>query len=245
LEYWAKLPALNTSELQEFKVFEDKVIVHRDFFFEGKEFPYIRQTDFQWNVIGPFENNNDVNLKFPVENTLVASYNVDGKDYKWSEPKVGGTLHFKHFFGFPALTNEKTGTFYATMEVYSPDDRLQDFWVGFQGWSRSGGRRVGPFPDQGQWHTTNPKLWVNNVEIAPPNWKQPNLGTRTDEIPFIDEDYFYRSPTKIQLKKGWNTVLLKIPQDNNSWKWMFTCVPVDIENNQVREVSDLKFRTIF
>ena len=245
LEYWAKLPALNTSELQEFKVFEDKVIVHRDFFFEGKEFPYIRQTDFQWNVIGPFENNNDVNLKFPVENALVASYNVDGKDYKWSEPKVGGTLHFKHFFGFPALTNEKTGTFYATMEVYSPDDRLQDFWVGFQGWSRSGGRRVGPFPDQGQWHTTNPKLWVNNVEIAPPNWKQPNLGTRTDEIPFIDEDYFYRSPTKIQLKKGWNTVLLKIPQDNNSWKWMFTCVPVDIENNQVREVSDLKFRTIF
>lgn len=245
LEYWAKLPALNSPELQEFKVFEDKVIVHRDFFFEGKEFPYIRQTDFQWNVIGPFENNNDVNLKFPVENTLVASYNVDGKDYKWSEPKVGGTLHFKHFFGFPALTNEKTGTFYATMEVYSPDDRLQDFWVGFQGWSRSGGRRVGPFPDQGQWHTTNPKLWVNNVEIAPPNWKQPNLGTRTDEIPFIDEDYFYRSPTKIQLKKGWNTVLLKIPQDNNSWKWMFTCVPVDIENNQVREVSDLKFRTIF
>jgi hypothetical protein len=245
LEYWAKLPALNSPELQEFKVFEDKVIVHRDLFFEGKEFPYIRQTDFQWNVIGPFENNNDVNLKFPVENTLVASYNVDGKDYKWSEPKVGGTLHFKHFFGFPALTNEKTGTFYATMEVYSPDDRLQDFWVGFQGWSRSGGRRVGPFPDQGQWHTTNPKLWVNNVEIAPPNWKQPNLGTRTDEIPFIDEDYFYRSPTKIQLKKGWNTVLLKIPQDNNSWKWMFTCVPVDIENNQVREVSNLKFRTIF
>ncbi|MBA6153223.1 family 20 glycosylhydrolase [Gelidibacter maritimus] len=245
LDYWAKLPALNTPELQAFKAFEDKVIVHRDFFFKDKEFPYIRQTDFQWNVIGPFENNNNVNLKFPVENELIASYNVDGKNYKWSAPKVGGTLHFKHFFGFPALTTEKTGTYYATAEIYSPDDRIQDFWVGFQGWSRSGGRRVGPFPDQGQWHTTNPKLWVNNVEIAPPHWKQPNLGTRTDEIPFIDEDYFFRAPTKIQLKKGWNTVLLKIPQDNNSWKWMFTCVPVDIENNQVKEVNDLKFRTIF
>ncbi|WP_223266421.1 family 20 glycosylhydrolase [Gelidibacter gilvus] len=245
LDYWAKLPPVNTTDLQEFKAFEDKVIVHRDLFFKGKEFPYIRQTDIQWNVIGPFPNHNDVSLNFPVEDSLVAAYAIDGKNYKWSEPKVGGTLHLKHFFGFPALTTEKTGTFYATTEIYSPDDRVQDFWVGFQGWSRSGGRRVGPFPDQGQWHTTNPKIWVNNLEIAPPVWKQPNLGTKTDEIPFIDEDYFYRSPTKIQLKKGWNTVLLKIPQDDNSWKWMFTCVPVDIKNNEVKEVSDLIFRPMF
>lgn len=245
LEYWAKLPPVNTVDFQEFKAFEDKVIIHRDLFFKGKEFPYIRQTDFQWNVIGPFVNNNDVSLKFPVEDSLVASYDVDGKSYKWSEPKVGGTLHLKHFFDFPALTTEKTGTFYAATEIYSPEDRVQDFWIGFQGWSRSGGRRVGPFPDQGQWHTTDPKIWVNDLEIAPPVWKQPNLGTKTDEIPFIDEDYFYRAPTKIQLKKGWNTILLKIPQDNNSWKWMFTCVPVDIEDNEVKEVTDLKFRPVF
>lgn len=245
LDYWAKLPSQNTADFDAFKAFEDKVIAHRDLFFKGKEFPYLRQTGFQWNVIGPFENSNDVDLKFPVEQELVASYNVDDKNYKWSEPKVGGTLHLKHFFDFPALTTEKTGTFYATTEIYSPEDRVQDFWVGFQGWSRSGGRRVGPFPDQGQWHTTNPKIWVNDHEIAPPVWQQPNLGTKTDEIPFIDEDYFYRNPTTIQLKKGWNTVLLKIPQDDNSWKWMFTCVPVTITKNGVKEVEDLKYRPKF
>lgn len=245
LEYWAKLPPINSDDLNRFKAFEDKVVMHRDLFFQGKEFPYIRQTNFEWNVIGPFENQNKVSTKFPVEDSLVASYNVDGKTYHWSEPKVGGTLHLKHFFGFPALTTEKTGTYYATTKIYSPDDRVQDFWIGFQGWSRSGGRRVGPFPDQGQWHTTDPKIWVNHVEIAPPVWKQPNLKTKTDEIPFIDEDYFFRTPTKIQLKKGWNTVVLKVPQDTNSWKWMFTCVPVDIQNGQPKEVEDLKFRPVF
>lgn len=245
LEYWAKLPAINSEDLKRFTTFEDKVIVHRDLFFKGKEFPYIRQTNCEWNVIGPFVNHNEVSKKFPIEDSLVASYNVDGKTYHWSEPKVGGTIHFKHFFDFPALTTEKTGTYYATTQIYSSDDRMQDFWVGFQGWSRSGGRRVGPFPDQGQWHTTDPKIWVNNIEIAPPVWKQPNLKTKTDEIPFIDEDYFFRTPTKIQLKKGWNTVLLKIPQDNNSWKWMFTCVPVTIEKGQAKEVRDLKFKPIF
>lgn len=245
LEYWAKLPPPNTTAFQEFKTFEDKVIVHKNLFFKGKGFPYIRQTNFQWNVIGPFENKGDVAMKFPVEDSLKESYNVDKKDYKWSDPIVGGTIHLKHFFNFPALTTEKTGTYYATTEIYSPDDRIQEFWIGFQGWSRSGGRRVGPFPDQGQWHTTHPKIWVNDIEIAPLVWKQPNLGTKTDEIPFIDEDYFYRAPTKVNLKKGWNKLLLKIPQDRNSWKWMFTCVPVTIENDAVKEVDDLKYRPVF
>lgn len=245
LDYWAKLPPPNTADFQAFKAFEEKVLVHKDLFFQDKEFQYVSQTDFSWNVIGPFENKNDVSLKFPVEDSIVPSYTVNGKDYKWSEPIVGGTIHLKHFFGFPALTTERNGTYYAHTEIYSPDDQVQDFWIGFQGWSRSGGRRVGPFPDQGQWHTTKPKIWVNHIEIAPPVWKQPNLGTKTDEIPFVDEDYFFRTPTKVTLKKGWNKVLLKIPQDDNSWKWMFTCVPVNIENNQPKEVPELKYRPVF
>lgn len=245
LEYWAKLPPVNIEAFRDFQKFEEKVITHRDLFFEGKEFPYVKQTDVLWNIIGPFNHKGDVLAKFPVEETIKATYTIDDDTYKWSEPIAGATIHLKHFFGFPALTDAKTGTFYAYTEIYSPNDRIHDFWIGFQGWSRSGGRRVGPFPDQGQWHTTHPKIWVNGAEIAPPIWKQPNLGTKTDEMPFVDEDYFYRSPTKVKLKKGWNNVLLKIPQDNNSWKWMFTCVPVTNTKDGVREVSDLKFNSKF
>ena len=243
LDYWAKLPSINTEAFREFRKFEEKVITHRDLFFKRKEFPYVKQTNIFWNVMGPFDHKGDVSTKFPIEDSIKPSYNVSGKEYKWSDSMVGGTLHFKHFFGFPALTKEKTGTYYAHTEIYSPNNRVQDFWVGFHGWSRSG-RRGGPFPKQGQWHTTNPKIWINNVEIKPPVWKQPNLESKTDEIPFIDEDYFYRAPTKINLKKGWNKVLLKIPHGGNSWKWMFTCVPVMIDNGQVSEASELTYRAV-
>ena len=109
---------------------------------------------------------------------------VDGQSIEWTKPYVGATIHLKHFFGFTSVTEAKSGTFYAYTNIYSPEAKEQDFWIGFHGWSRAGGRRGGPSPELGQWHTTNPKIWVNDEEIAPPIWKQPGLGVKTDEIPF-------------------------------------------------------------
>lgn len=242
-QYWANLPKPDTKEFNNFKKFEEKVITHRDLFFEGKEFPYVKQTNNFWKIIGPFNHKGDFDSTFEVETIIKSTYKIDGKTVEWQDSIVGGTIHLKHFFGFPSYTNKNSGTYYAYSEIYSPNDRIQDFWIGFQGWSRSGGRRGGPFPNIGQWHTTNPKIWVNNTEIRPPIWKQPNIEEKSDEIPFIDEDYFYRNPTKVNLKKGWNTVLLKIPHDVNSWKWMFTCIPVNSDKTGVKEVTELKFRT--
>jgi len=243
-EYWAKLPPQNTPEFEGFQNFEKKVIRHRNLFFSQKEFQYLRQTDKHWKLIGPFDHQGNVEKSFPVENDLKTSYTEQGKTFEWSDMHTGGTIHLKHFFGFPSVTEAKSGTYYAYTNIYAPDDRIQDFWVGFQGWSRSS-RRGGPTPSQGEWHKTKPKIWVNDIEIAPPIWKQPNLGEKTHEIPFVDEDYFYRRPTQIKLKKGWNKVLLKIPHNQNAWKWMFTCIPVNFNDNDIREVEDLKFNTKF
>jgi len=74
-------------------------------------------------------------------------------------------------------------------------------------------------------------LWVNGKEIAPPVWLRG--GQRgNSEIPLMDEGYEYRVPTKINLKKGWNTILVKVPITTfkgrdwqNPVKWMFTVVP--------------------
>ncbi|MDP2114960.1 MAG: beta-N-acetylhexosaminidase, partial [Bacteroidota bacterium] len=84
-------------------------------------------------------------------------------------------------------------------------------------------------------------VWLNRKLIDPPIWKNPGMVEKTEEIPFSDENYSFRKPTKISLKKGWNTILLKVPQDGTSWKWMFTFVPVRIENEQVKEIKGLKF----
>ena len=241
-EYWAKLPPKETEEFKEFQKFEKKVIAHRDLYFKGKEFQYITQTDKNWKLIGPFNHKGDFEKKFPVENDLKDSYIVNGETFQWTDSHVGATIHLKHFFGFESITKEKEGTYYAYTNIYSPDDRIQDFWIGFQGWSRSS-RRGGPTPKFGQWHYTNPKIWVNDKEVAPPYWQQPNLDEETSEIPFIDEDYFYRAPTKVHLKKGWNKILLKIPHGKKSWKWMFTCTPILSSKNGIREAEGLKFST--
>ncbi len=126
---------------------------------------------------------------------------------------------------FPSWFKEKQGTVYAMTRVWSPRDQEADCWIGFHDWSRSGGRRGGPFPRQGEWHTTQPRVWVNGVTVDPPVWKNPEMAAASDEIPFVDENYSFREPSKISLKKGWNPVLLKVPQGGNSWKWMFTFVP--------------------
>lgn len=239
-EYWAKLPQKESPEFQAFKNFEKKVIIHRNEFFKRKEFPYVEQTNIGWNIIGPFNHQGDFNKEFEIEDEIKETYNIDNKNFSWTGPYYGGTIHLKHFFGFPSITTVKEGTYYAHSNIYSPDDRTQDFWIGFQGWSRSN-RRGGPTPSVGEWHYTMPKIWVNENEIEPPHWKQPGLIDKDSEISFIDEDYFYRDPLKISLKKGWNKVLLKIPQGGKSWKWMFTCVPINISKEGIREVEDLMF----
>ena len=242
-EYWANLPLQNSADLNSFKKFENKVLTHRDLFFKDKEFPYIKQSDVKWSIIGPFINPDPMTASFEVEKELKNTYQINDSLYSWTKGHTGATIHFKHFFGFPALTKEPSGIYYAYTTIYSPDHRIQDFWIGFQGWSRSS-RRGGPLPMIGQWHTTDPKIWVNDELIEPPVWKQPGLGSNTDEIPFVDEDYFYREPTKVKLHKGWNKILIKVPFTKDHFKWMFTCIPVNIDGVNISEVKELIFNPL-
>ena len=242
-KYWAQLPAVNSAEYENYKKFENRLAVHRDKNFNDKEFPFVKSAHIPWKIIGPFNHDGNFSKVFEVEKEIKNTYNIDGKNYFWNDTLLfGGTIHLKHFFGFPSPIHEKEGTVYAMNYIYSEKEQEVGFWIGFQNWSRSG-RRGGPTAESGQWHFTNPKIWVNDMEIQPPVWKQPGLESNASEIPFVDEDYYYRQPTTIKLNKGWNKFLLKIPFGGNAWKWMFTCVPVDLTENGVREVYDLKYST--
>lgn len=241
--YLARIPDKESLLHQQFQEFETRLVAHRDLYFKGKPFPYVKQSDIEWSLTGPFDNKKDSSLSTQIEKSMEKDYFAENKNFIWRGPFYGGTIHIKHFFGFPSYFTEKQGTVYAATNIWSPVVKEVGCWIGFHDWSRSAGRRGGPFPEQGQWHNTDPKVWLNGVAIAPPVWNNPGLGPKTDEIPFSDENYFFRKPTKIILKKGWNKILLKVPQNEKSWKWMFTFVPVCSENGQIREVEGLKYST--
>jgi hypothetical protein len=241
-KYWAQLPQPATPEYNDYTEFEERLVAHRDLYFKNMPFPYVKNAHIPWKIIGPFDHKGDMTKSFPVEDEIKDEYRVDGKTFRWNDTILyGGTIHVRHFFGFPSPIKAEQGTVYAMTNVWSEMEQEAGFWVGFHGWSRSGGRRGGPAPLTGQWHTTNPKIWVNVNEIKPPEWKQPGLPSNTSEIPFMDEDYFYREPIKVHLEKGWNRILLKVPHGGSSWKWMFTCVPVRDTPDGIREVENLIF----
>ncbi len=241
--YLAKLPEVGSQLFNEFSAFEDRMIQHRDKYFTGKPFPFVKQTNIEWKILGPIDNHGDVDAKFAVEDELRETYQIDGASYTWKGPLRGGTIHLTHFFGYPSYYPNEEGTYYAYTQIWSPKEQTVGVWIGFHDWSRSAGRRGGPFPKDGEWHNTHPNVWLNGELLAAPKWDKPGLASNTEEIPFTDENYFFRQPSSIHLKKGWNEVLLKIPVKKDTWKRMFTFVPVQGHKGSVQEVHDLKYST--
>ena len=254
LAHYTNLPKKGDEKLKEFQAFEDKMVAHRDRFFRGKEFPFVRHSPVEWKILGPMANGNKPETVFPVEEgPLKESYTVGDKTYTWSEETYpGGTVIFKHYCDYPTFVNPHLGkqevgqaTYYARTYVYSPKNQVVDFWVSGHYWPTSD-FRSGAVGVPGKWFHTDPKFIVNGKALEAPQWQVPNRNTGKLNDPWVDENYHWRKPTPVSLKKGWNTVLIKSPHSTNARRWMFTFVPVlqnkkDKLNCNVREVSGLKF----
>ncbi|HKI69016.1 MAG TPA: family 20 glycosylhydrolase, partial [Verrucomicrobiae bacterium] len=127
-EDWTHLPSdTNDAAFVQYAAFEARMVVHRDLYFRDWPFPYVKQANLVWKVIGPF------NLKHHplVERDLRASYVVDGKTFRWVEAR-GATLHINHFwYGASVLPAAKEGVAYALTYVWSPRAQTVGFWIGF------------------------------------------------------------------------------------------------------------------
>ena len=85
-------------------------------------------------------------------------------------------------------------------------------------------------PNKGQWDRMGAKIWLNDVEIPAPSWRNAGKTSMTNEDLLEDENFTARPVTQISLKKGWNKVLLKLPFNPNGTrlkKWIFTFVLTD------------------
>ena len=211
-----------------FAAFENRMMDHKQLYFTGKEFPYQRQANIQWDLYGPFSNEGNVDRVFDIEKWK-NGYSIP----KPSKQVVGGTIVMRHFWdplikGAVDEAKENT-TWYASTKIWSDEAGEFPYWIGFYDLSRSPATNTAP---SGKWDVNSSVVWVNGLIVPTPKWNRP--GAKGDpEVPLIDEGYSYRPPTMIKLNKGWNKVLIKSPVGSfksHDWqtpvKWMFTFLPV-------------------
>ncbi|MGB0990834.1 MAG: family 20 glycosylhydrolase [Akkermansiaceae bacterium] len=233
--YWAKLPPVGSAEFKAYADFENRIAEHRDRFFSGKPFPFVKTHPIEWRLLGPVA---DGEVKALEEGTIQDIYHENDDVYRWTKPLRGGAIHVKHFFGFSShLNTSRKGkdVVWANTYIHSDKDQEVGAWISFNTTSSSDNRAG--VAKAGNWNA-NPKcnIWINGKRIAPPKWKNP--GKMGKEFAFTNEIYTSRAPTKIHLKKGWNKVLIKSAP---SWKWVFSFSPVVHTKTGISEVPNLRY----
>lgn len=151
------------------------------------------------------------------------------------------TVYPKHFWFDSGYVKRNEGTVTLETWIASPREIDCGAWIGMTGFSRSDGRsRDAPTPKIGQWNKHGATIELNGKPIEPPKWTHPGVGGNPKEQPLVDEDYWYRPPTKIHLVKGINHVKMTLPK-KGGWKWIGTFVPIEGESDHPHEVEGLKY----
>lgn len=212
-----------------FTEFETRLLTHKHAYFSSEPFPYVKQADIKWKLLGPFKNNGILDKSFwPEEQSSNPADSIAVTN------ALGGTIWLWHT-NWPSVkawlaAPETNTTWYAYTSFYSKTDTLQNFWIDFKDQSRSGADAT---PPSGEWDYMKSKLWMNGTLISPPKWTFAGRSKGRLDEPLVDEAFYYRPPLLLNVKRGWNKVLIKLPINDfilNDWqvppKWMFTFIPV-------------------
>lgn len=219
-------------QLAAFKEFEDRLLWQKKTWLKEVPFPYVRQTQSEWQITDAFPNGGDLNKVFPPEEKEDSVYQYEGKTYK-TRKIIGNGIYLRHVWGklVPGFyaNPQENHTAYATRWIYSPKERKAKLALEFQNYSRSESDLA---PRQGTWDYKCSRAWLNGQEIMPPVWENTNT-ERSNEITLKNENYMSRPAIDITLKKGWNKLMLKLPvgkfssRETRLVKWMFTAALVD------------------
>lgn len=219
-------------QLAAFKEFEDRLLWQKNTWLKEVPFPYVRQTQSEWQITDAFPNGGDLNKVFPPEEKEDSVYLYEGKTYK-TRKIIGNGIYLRHVWGtlVPGFyaNPQENHTAYATRWIYSPKERKTKLALEFQNYSRSESDLA---PRQGTWDYKCSRAWLNGQEIMPPVWENTNT-ERSNEITLKNENYMSRPAIDITLKKGWNKLMLKLPvgkfssKETRLVKWMFTAAILD------------------
>ena len=233
-EYFNKLGTnLIKSEKKDYESFvdfENRLLWHKDNTLDSIDIPYVRQTNIEWLITDAFPNKGDLATIFPPETEgLKESYRYNDSIYRTGLAN-GAAVHLRHYWGtmVPGFyKNPKPNhTAYAFTWVYAPANMT----VGLQAETQNYSRSESDIPPlDGKWDYRESKIWVNDKEIPAPIWTATHTD-RTNEISLGNENFAAREPIIVNLKAGWNKVLIKLPvgqfstRETRLVKWMFTFV---------------------
>lgn len=219
-------------QLAAFREFEHRLLWQKKTWLKEVPFPYVRQTQSEWQITDAFPNGGDLNKVFPPEEKEDSVYQFEGKTYK-TRKIIGNGIYLRHVWGtlVPGFyaNPQENHTAYATRWIYSPKERKTQLMLEFQNYSRSESDLA---PRQGTWDYKCSRAWLNGKEIMPPVWENTNT-ERSNEITLKNENYMSRPAIDITLKKGWNKLMLKLPvgkfssKETRLVKWMFTVALID------------------
>ena len=219
-------------QLAAFKEFEDRLLWQKNTWLKEVSFPYVCQTQSEWQITDAFPNGGDLNKVFPPEEKEDSVYQYEGKTYK-TRKIIGNGIYLRHVWGtlVPGFyaNPQENHTAYATRWIYSPKERKTKLALEFQNYSRSESDLA---PRQGTWDYKCSRAWLNGQEIMPPVWENTNT-ERSNEITLKNENYMSRPAIDITLKKGWNKLMLKLPvgkfssKETRLVKWMFMAAILD------------------
>lgn len=267
-------PPPGTKAGKAFAEFEERLVYHRDHYFKGIPFAYVKQADIKWRLIGPFDHRGKNDTSFEPERMIKNEYIVGDSVLRWNEkPAYGGVIQIRDLYSMfnmhrgifrvghwptvmsPAV-GKGDGTCYALAYVRSPKEQEVYLLFGLNGmWGHSGGYRTARAPEQGSWDFSGGDIWLNGKRVAPPHWKFESLswtgwGQGRIEVPLTEEGYFFRPPVKIRLKKGVNQILVRTvfghwKGDNGQRKWQFCCIPVNWDGIHYTEVEKLEYLDLY
>ena len=216
---YARLPKPDDPRFALASDLERRMLAQRDKVLAGirHPFPYVAQTHMRWRMTD--------------EGGAVLAQDI---------PQA--TVYPRHFW-FPKGAYAPRNDGKVVLETWIESKREMDCgaWIGMTGFSRSDGRsRDAPTPKLGEWNKHGATLELNGRMIDPPKWTNPGVGGNPKEMPLVDEDYWYRAPAKIHLRKGVNHVRLTLPK-RGGWKWIGTFTPILGTSDHPHEVTGLKY----
>ena len=230
-------PEASRETREAFVDFERRLLWHKEHISSSEPFPYIEQSQAQWYISPVYPNGGDLSTSFLPEETYLKQMKeqqytppseIDGVVYPYQRTSGGSGIYLRHVWGnlcYGLIPNaSENSTVYATAWVHSDKERTAGLLFETQNYSRS---EADAAPQQGSWDYKGSRLWINGEAIAPPHWTN-TPGKRDINLPLANENAISRPPLQIQLRKGWNQLLIKLPIGKFSLpevrlnKWMFT-----------------------